>query len=71
MNISTRLNKHRDRHQKAAKSIHINIFVHIKGYRDTDRAYRYTYNTDNRQRMWLHPTAFYMKQHKVQRADEG
>lgn len=32
VNISTGLNKHhRDRHQKAVKNIHINMFVHTKG----------------------------------------
>lgn len=31
VNISTSLNKHRDRHQKAVKNIHINMFVHTKG----------------------------------------
>jgi len=31
VNISTRLKRHRDRHQKAARSIHINILYIQKG----------------------------------------
>ena len=37
MNISTRLNTHGERHQKAAERVHINILVH----RETDRVRTY------------------------------
>lgn len=43
MNIGTGLNTQRDRDQKAAESIHMNILVRTEGVqRETDRAHRYT-----------------------------
>jgi hypothetical protein len=66
VNIGTRLDTHRDRHQKTAESIYINMLVHREEYRDTDKAYKYTYSTDTGIGCWPHLVTFLHKtEHRI------